>query len=208
MSSRLALNRTLSGPPATGTLVSPASIGFPARGCLRRTPVPSGPPATGAIPDGRYGFHHGYWGPHIGYYGGVNYGGGYMGIGFAGGSWNGGVFAYNTAVVNVNRTVVTNVYVNRTIVEQTTIINTTNVSYNGGPHGVQHQAAPEEQIAAHEQHTPPTTFQIQHVTAAAAEPSNLAKNNGGHPTNLASPSPWPRKFMLRRRASNLRRPSR
>jgi hypothetical protein len=53
---------------------------------------------------GGYGFHAGYWGPHIGFYGGVNYGGGYMGIGFAGGSWNGGTFAYNTAVVNVNRT--------------------------------------------------------------------------------------------------------
>jgi hypothetical protein len=112
-----------------------------------------------------------------------------MGIGFAGGSWNGGVFAYNTAVVNVNRTVVTNVYVNTTIVRQTTIINTTNVSYNGGPNGVQHQPAPEEQIAAHEQHTPPTTFQQQHVNSAATDKTNLASNNGGHPTNLAVTKP-------------------
>ena len=140
---------------------------------------------------GRYSFHGGYWGPHVGFYGGVNYGGGYMGIGFAGGAWNGGVFAYNTAVVRVNADVVTHVYVNRTIVEQTTIINTTNVSFNGGPNGVQHQPAPEEQIAAHEQHTAPTTFQKQHVTAAATDKSNLAKNNGGHPTNLAVAKPLP-----------------
>ena len=31
----------------------------------------------------------GYWGPHVGYYGGVNYGFGYMGVGFAGGAWRG-----------------------------------------------------------------------------------------------------------------------
>jgi hypothetical protein len=138
---------------------------------------------------GSFIFHGGYWGPHIGYYGGVNYGGGYMGIGFAGGAWNGGVFAYNTAIVHVNRTVITNVYVNTTIVQQTTIVNTTNVSYNGGPNGVQHQPAPEEQIAAHETHTPPTTFQHQHVTAAAADKTNLASNNGGHPTNLVATKP-------------------
>ena len=138
---------------------------------------------------GSYVFNAGYWGPHIGFYGGVNYGGGFMGIGFAGGSWNGGVFAYNTAVINVNRTVVTNVYVNTTIVQQTTIVNTTNVSYNGGPNGIQHQATPEEQVAVHETHTAPTTFQQQHVTAAAADKTNLASNNGGHPTNLAVAKP-------------------
>jgi hypothetical protein len=138
---------------------------------------------------GHFGFHAGYWGPHIGFYGGVNYGGGYGGIGFAGGTWNGGVFAYNTAVVRVNPDVVRNVYVNRTIVEQTTIVNVTNVSYNGGPNGIQHQPAPEEQVAMREQHTPPTSFQLQHRAAAAADKSNFASNNGGHPTNLAETKP-------------------
>ena len=38
---------------------------------------------------GLYVFHGGYWGPHVGYYGGVNYGFGYMGIGFVGGMWRG-----------------------------------------------------------------------------------------------------------------------
>ena len=32
------------------------------------------------------------------------------GVGFVGGRWEGGHFAYNTAVVNVNRTVIHNVY--------------------------------------------------------------------------------------------------
>ncbi|MGA2649074.1 MAG: hypothetical protein ABSF28_01065 [Terracidiphilus sp.] len=138
---------------------------------------------------GRYAFHAGYWGPHVGFYGGVNYGGGFMGIGFSGGTWNGGVFAYNTAVVHVNANVVTNVYVNRTIVEQTTIVNTSHVAFNGGPNGIQHQPTADEQVALHETHTRPTTFQQQHITAAKADTSNLAKNNGGHPTNLASTKP-------------------
>ena len=138
---------------------------------------------------GRYGFHDGYWGPHIGFYGGVNYGGGFMGIGFAGGAWNGGVFAYNTAVVRVNTTVITNVYVNRTIVEQTTIINNNHVAFNGGPNGIQHQPTPEEQTAMHETHQAPTSFQQQHIAAAKADTSNLAKNNGGHPTKFADAKP-------------------
>ena len=44
----------------------------------------------------------GYWGPQVGFYGGVNYGYGYGGVGFGGGRWNGGNFNYNTAVMRVN----------------------------------------------------------------------------------------------------------
>src|ERR1700745_2074836 len=40
--------------------------------------------------DGRYFWHAGYWGPHIGFYGGVNYGFGYFGTGFVGGRWDNG----------------------------------------------------------------------------------------------------------------------
>ncbi|WP_058186653.1 YXWGXW repeat-containing protein [Terracidiphilus gabretensis] len=138
---------------------------------------------------GRYGFHDGYWGPHIGFYGGVNYGGGFMGIGFAGGAWNGSVFAYNTAVVRVNTTVITNVYVNRTIVEQTTIINNNHLAFNGGPNGIQHQPTSDEQTAMHETHQAPTSFQQQHIAAAKADTSNLVKNNGGRPTKLADTRP-------------------
>src|ERR1700723_3272389 len=62
---------------------------------------------------GVYGWHAGYWGPHVGFYGGVNYGFGYHGVGFVGGEWRGGHFAYNTAVVNVNPAVVHNTFVDR-----------------------------------------------------------------------------------------------
>src|SRR5580698_3375504 len=46
-------------------------------------------------------WHGGYWGPHVGFYGGINYGFGYFGVGFEGGYWNHGSFMYNRAVMNV-----------------------------------------------------------------------------------------------------------
>ena len=51
---------------------------------------------------GVYAFHAGYWGPHIGFYGGVNYGFGYGGVGYEGGYWNHGQFAYNRSVNNIS----------------------------------------------------------------------------------------------------------
>ena len=64
---------------------------------------------------GVYVWHGGYWGPHVGFYGGINYGFGYGGVGFVGGEWRGGAFHYNTAVTNVNTTVIHNTYVNKTV---------------------------------------------------------------------------------------------
>ena len=86
----------------------------------------------------------------------MNYGFGYMGIGFAGGEWRGGHFAYNTAVMHVNTTIIHNTYVNETIVHNTTIVNNNHVAYNGGPGGIQHQPTTEEQTAMHEAHVAPT----------------------------------------------------
>jgi hypothetical protein len=141
---------------------------------------------------GLYAWHPGYWGPHVGYYGGVNYGFGYMGVGFAGGVWRGGIFAYNSAVMHVGigggwgggR-----VYEDRTIVQRTTIINNTHVSYNGGPGGIRHDPAPEERLAEHDQHLTRTSFQTQHESAAMHDHSAYFKANGGHPANLAVSRP-------------------
>ncbi len=138
---------------------------------------------------GLYVFHGGYWGPHVGFYGGVNYGFGYGGIGFAGGVWRGGVFAYNTAVVHVNTTIIHNTYVDRTIVERNTIVNNNRVSFNGGPGGINHQATAEERSAMHEQHVGATSVQQQHIQAARSDKSFYASNNGGHPQTLAAARP-------------------
>jgi WXXGXW repeat (2 copies) len=138
---------------------------------------------------GLYVFHGGYWGPHVGYYGGVNYGFGFMGVGFVGGIWRGHDFVYNTAVVHVNNVYIHNTYVDRTIVERNTIVNDRHVAYSGGPGGINHQATVEERTAMHEQHVGATSVQQQHIQAARSDKSFYANNNGGHPHTMAAERP-------------------
>jgi hypothetical protein len=135
--------------------------------------------------NGIFVWNEGYWGPHLGFYGGVNYGFGYGGVGFVGGEWRGGSFFYNRAVCNVTGVNITNVY-NRTVVINRTV---TNVSYNGGPGGISARPTPAEASAAHEPHTQLTTAQTQHIHLAAANRAQLATVNGGKPAIAASPKP-------------------
>src|SRR6202046_4332314 len=79
---------------------------------------------------GLYSFNPGYWGPTVGFYGGVNYGFGYGGSGFDGGRWQGGHFAYNTAVMRVNTSVIHNTY------SQKVSYGSNRTSFNGGPGGI------------------------------------------------------------------------
>jgi hypothetical protein len=134
-------------------------------------------------------FHPGYWGRHVGYYGGVNYGFGYMGIGFVGGEWHGRDFRYNTAVMHVNRERIRNVYEDRTIVNRYTVVNDRHVAYSGGPGGIRHDPRPEERVAMREQHMAPSSFQQQHIQAARSDRSLYVKNNGGRPQTLAVERP-------------------
>ena len=60
--------------------------------------------------DGIYVWNAGYWGPHVGFYGGVNYGFGYGGVGYEGGRWDNGVFIYNRTVNNFGNVTITHVY--------------------------------------------------------------------------------------------------
>jgi hypothetical protein len=135
---------------------------------------------------GGYFWHAGYWGPHVGFYGGINYGYGYGGVGFVGGAWHGGVFAYNTAVTNVNTTVIHNTYVNNTVVNNTTV---NNVSYNGGTGGTTAQPTAAEQAAEHEQHIPATSAQTLHEQTARNDRSMLASENHGQPAVAATTKP-------------------
>jgi hypothetical protein len=137
--------------------------------------------------DGYYRWNAGYWGPHIGFYGGVNYGFGYSGVGFVGGEWRGGGFFYNSAVMNVGGAHITNVYVNKTVIVNHTTVN--NVSFNGGTGGIRSMPTPAEQAAIHERHIQPTPQQSQHETAAARNPQLLAKNNAGRPAIAATSKP-------------------
>ncbi len=130
---------------------------------------------------GVYAWHAGYWGPHIGFYGGVNYGFGYGGVGFVGGEWRGGHFAYNTAVVNVNTTVIHNTYVNKTVI----VNNTTRTSFNGGPGGINRAANADELRASHESHIQATSAQMAHEHTASTNRANFASENHGRPATAA-----------------------
>src|SRR5580704_19456311 len=95
--------------PAEGYLWTPGYWGYGEAGYYWVPGVWAQPPTVGLLwTPGYWGFegpvyiwHEGYWGPHIGFYGGVNYGFGYTGVGFLGGIWVGSVFRYNTAVMHV-----------------------------------------------------------------------------------------------------------
>jgi len=135
--------------------------------------------------DGVFLFHAGYWGPHVGFYGGVNYGYGYGGSGYEGGRWNNGVFNYNTSVNNVNVTNIHNTY-NVTVVNNVTV---NRVSYNGGNGGVSAMPTEREQAVMHEQHFQPTSDQLQHRQAASSNRALFASENHGAPAIAATPRP-------------------
>ena len=80
-------------------------------------------PGFWAFTAGLYAFHPGYWGPHVGYYGGIDYGFGYTGAGYIGGRWDNGQFAYNRAVNNFGSVRVTQVYNEPIAINTTTTIN-------------------------------------------------------------------------------------
>jgi hypothetical protein len=134
--------------------------------------------------DGVYVFHEGYWGPQIGFYGGVAYGFGYTGVGYEGGYWRNGAFFYNQSVNNISSVSITNVY-NKTVV----VNNTTNVSYNGGTGGTTALPTPQQIAAANEHHVAQTALQTQNMQAAAKDPALSLNNNQGHPTVAATAHP-------------------
>jgi len=131
-----------------------------------------------------YVFYDGYWGEHVGFYGGISYGYGYYGEGYEGGRWDNGHFFYNRSVNNVNITEIHNVY-------NTTIRNTTvnRVSYNGGNGGISARPTAEQEAAAHERHIAPAAVQTQHEQTARANPQQRASANMGKPGVAATPRP-------------------
>jgi hypothetical protein len=136
--------------------------------------------------NGAYLFHEGYWGPHVGFYGGINYGFGYPGEGFYGGRWDHDRFYYNRSVTNVNITNIHNVY-NETVINRNVTVN--RVSYNGGPGGIKAGPHPQDEIAARERHFGPVQAQAQHVETARFDPELRAGQNHGRPPVAATPSP-------------------
>jgi WXXGXW repeat (2 copies) len=129
-------------------------------------------------------FHEGYWGPEVGFYGGINYGFGYGGVGYEGGRWEGNHFSYNTYVNRVNINVIHNTYNTRV-----TIVSENHVSFNGGNGGVNARPTAREESYANEHHVAPVAAQIQHTQAARDNPDLRASANHGKPAIAATARP-------------------
>ena len=123
-----------------------------------------------------YFFNDGYWGPTVGFYGGINYGYGYGGQGYYGGRWVGNTFRYNRAVTRVNTSVIHNTYVNKQVVKSTG----SRASFNGAG-GTTAKPTAQEEAAAKAEHVPATSTQQSRVEAAKNNPELHAANNQGKP---------------------------
>jgi hypothetical protein len=124
-----------------------------------------------------YEFFRGYWGLHIGFYGGVNYGFGYTGDGYRGGYWNHDHFNYNRSVNHINVSLVHNVY-NFDIPRNDHM----RVSFNGGSGGVMMRPRPAEIAAWREPHAAPMAMQLRHEEEARGNRQQFVEVNHGRPT--------------------------
>ena len=126
---------------------------------------------------GAYLWHGGYWGPHVGYYGGVNYGFGYTGVGFLGGMWVGSVFRYNTAVMHVGPGFRETYVDRRAIVE-----GGARYSFNG-PGGWSNRPTAGERLAERDHHIERTEMQRSHEHTASLDRSARFSENHGRPSS-------------------------
>ncbi len=134
--------------------------------------------------DGEYLWHAGYWAPHIGFYGGINYGYGYFGVGFVGGYWHDRDFYYNRAVANVTNVNVTNIYSNSVGND----FSGQHVSFNG-PDGVHARPSGSELVASREPRHGWTEPQRLHAQDARSVPGLRASANHGRPAIAATARP-------------------
>ncbi len=147
-----------------GTWVLPPRVGF------------LWTPGYWAYNGSNYFFNEGYWGPTVGFYGGINYGWGYTGRGYYGGRWAGNTFRYNRAVTRVNTTVIRNTYINKQVIRNTG----SRASFNG-PGGTTAKATAQEQAAAQAEHVQATSAQRSRFEAAKNNPDLHFANNQGKP---------------------------
>ncbi len=133
--------------------------------------------------NGRYNFHKGHWGPHVGFYGGVDYGNGYGGQGYQGGQWQGDRFYYNTAANNIANARIAHQY------NAPAPGRGGRISYNGGAGGVVASPTPAEKAAAQESAVAPTLLQDSRMKEARINPAGRAGVIASAPPPVAPPRP-------------------
>ncbi|WP_051748298.1 YXWGXW repeat-containing protein [Nevskia soli] len=151
--------------------------------------------------DGAYAWNRGYWGPHIGFYGGVNYGHGYGGRGYDGGRWNNGRFDNNRAVNNIGNGNVHNTYNER--VNNSTV---NRVSFNGGSRGTHAAPSGEERSMAQEHHVDATAEQSRHEQEARGNHGGKEGANHERPADAGGGRPEARGPAAMQRPTAVARP--
>jgi hypothetical protein len=140
-------------------------------------------PGYWAFVGGVYAFRQGYWGPHVGFYGGINYGYGYNGLGYEGGRWDNGRFFYNSTVNNFGAARVTSVYAQPVTVPP----GVGRASFNGGQGGILLKPTPEQERLETGEHVRPTPAQVSHAREASVKPEQFNATNKGKPAIAATP---------------------
>jgi WXXGXW repeat (2 copies) len=135
--------------------------------------------------NGAYVWHAGYWAPHVGFYGGIDYGFGYPGTGYYGGHWDHGRFFYNRSVTNIGSRHIATVYDNPV----PTVRAGARASFAGGHGGTEARPTAAEETVTHEHHYGASPLQAQHEHAAAGQRTLRATVNHGHPAMAATERP-------------------
>lgn len=128
-----------------------------------------------------YVFHGGYWGPRVGFYGGINYGFGYFGSGYDGGYWDRGRFFYNREFNNFGHRRIDHVY-SRPIRRP----DHNGIGWNGGVGGMPGAPTPHEQAVSRDRHWQPPQPQVQHFDTARKFPSLRSTVNNGQPPIMST----------------------
>ena len=142
-------------------------------------------PGYWVLQDAGYFWHVGYWGPRVGYYGGIDYGHGYAGSGYRGGRWEGRAFHYNRAVSNVDDHLVHGAYGRPAGVQ----LGANRPSFNGGSAGVAMRPTAGERRFQSAEHPGPGPDQLAHEHAAQQLPTQRATGPHGLPQVAATPRP-------------------
>jgi hypothetical protein len=133
---------------------------------------------------GRYRFHHGFWGLHIGFYGGINYGYGYTGYGYYGGYWRGGHFFYNREVNHIDPRVVGRVYDYHVREDRFA----GRPSFNG-PRGITVRPRPAEIAVLHERRYAPLPAQTELRQQSMQNRQQFYRDNHGRPAMTVASRP-------------------
>jgi hypothetical protein len=134
-----------------------------------------------------YRFHHGFWGLHIGFYGGVNYGYGYFGHGYYGGYWDHDHFRYNTQVNRIDPNRIRFVYAHD--VPDNYRRRSDRVSFDGGRGGLQERPMAAEVAVLHERRNAPMQSQIQVQRDAGQNRQQFFNQNRGRPAMAVAARP-------------------